>query len=165
MIDNKKDKEAGPSKSQLKRVAHEQQALGKRLTGLANRQLRTLDLPDTLLEAIEAFHHLPKSHNARRRQLQFIGRLMRDTDQPFLKQQLQKLEAPSCFKPGLTLAEVWTERVLKKGSTNIECLLQADPSLNRQKLRQLQRKAIKAKDNAEQERIRQQLLTYLSDHL
>lgn len=165
MIDDKTSKEAGLSKSQLKRVAHAQQALGERLTRLANRQLRTLDLPETLLEAIETFHHLPKSHNARHRQLQFIGRLMRDTDQLFLKKQLQKLEAPSYFEPELTLAEVWTERVLKAGSTNIECLLQADPSLDRQKLRQLQRKALKARDKPEQERIRHQLLTYLSDHL
>ena len=165
MIDNDTDQEAGPSKSQLKRSAHAQQALGERLTRLVNKQLKMLELPEALLEAIKEFHRLPQSHSARHRQLQFIGRLMRDIDQSVIEEQLHKLEAPTRFKPEPTLAEVWAGKVLSARSPSIECLLQTQPSLDRQKLRQLQRKAIKAADTSELERIRQQLITYLSDHL
>ena len=114
MIDNNTNQKAGPSKSELKRTAHAQQALGERLARLATRQLRALELPEALREAIEEFHRLPKSHLARRRQLQFIGRLMRDIDQPAIEKQLQALEAPVPSQPEFTPAEIWTENVLKR---------------------------------------------------
>ena len=165
MSDNNTDREAGPSKSCLKRKAHAQQALGERLTRLNNRQFRTLELPEALLEAIEEFHHLPQNHSARRRQLQFIGKLMRDIDQSGITEQLKKLEAPTQFKPEPTPAEVCTEEFLRAGSPDIECLLRKHSSLDRKKLWQLKRRAIKARNTADQEKIRQQLITYLSDYL
>ena len=85
MIENATNQKAEPSKSELKRTAHAQQALGERLTRLAIRQLKTLELPEALLEALDEFHRLPKSHLARRRQLQFIGKLMRDINQPAIE--------------------------------------------------------------------------------
>ena len=151
MIDNDTNQKAGPSKSELKRTAHAQQALGERLARLATRQLRALELPEALLEAIEEFHRLPKSHLARRRQLQFIGRLMRDIDQPAIEKQLQALEAPAPSQPELTPAEIWTENVLREGTSVVESLLHLAPALDRQKLRQLQRNASKAKENCRTE--------------
>ena len=151
MIDNNTNQKAGPSKSELKRTAHAQQALGERLARLATRQLRALELPEALLEAIEEFHRLPKSHLARRRQLQFIGRLMRDIDQPAIEKQLQALEAPAPPQPELTPAEIWTENVLREGTSVVESLLHLAPALDRQKLRQLQRNASKARGNCRTE--------------
>ena len=165
MIDNDTNQNTGPSKSELKRAAHAQQALGERLAGLATRKLRALELPGVLFEAIEEFHRLPKSHLARRRQLQFIGRLMRDIDQPAIEKQLQALEAPVPSQPELTPAEVWTENVLKASTSAIESLLHLAPSLDRQKLRQLQRNSSKAKETVELNKIRQQLHAYISEHL
>ena len=165
MIDNNTNKKAGPSKSELKRTAHAQQALGEALARLATRQLRALELPEALLEAIEEFQRLPKSHLARRRQLQFIGRLMRDIDQPAIEKQLQALEAPAPPQLELTPAEIWTENVLREGTSVVESLLHLAPALDRQKLRQLQRNASKAKGTAELNKIRQQLLAYISEYL
>ena len=51
--------------------------------------------------AVDEFHRLPKSHLARRRQLQFIGKLMRDINQPAIERQLQALEAPAPSQPKL----------------------------------------------------------------
>ena len=165
MIEYDTSQKAEPSKSELKRTAHAQQALGERLTQLAIRQLKTLDLPEALLEAIDEFHRLPKSHLARRRQLQFIGKLMRDINQPAIERQLQALEAPAPSQPNLTPAEIWTESVLEADASVIESLLHLAPTLDRQKLRQLQRKASKAKENSEQDRIRRELHTYISEYL
>ena len=165
MIDNNTNKKAGPSKSELKRTAHAQQALGEALAQLATRQLRALELPEALLEAIEEFQRLPKSHLARRRQLQFIGRLMRDIDQPAIEKQLQALEAPAPPQLELTPAEIWTENMLREGTSVVESLLHLAPALDRQKLRQLQRNASKAKETAELNKIRQQLLAYISEYL
>ena len=165
MVENHTKQKAEPSKSELKRTAHAQQALGERLTGLAIRQLKTLELPKALLEAIGEFHRLPKSHLARRRQFQFIGKLMRDINQPAIEMQLQALEAPAPSQSKLTPAEIWAENVLEADSYVIESLLHLAPTLDRQKLRQLQRKASKAKENTEQDKIRRQLHTYISEYL
>ena len=165
MIENDTNQKAEPSKSELKRTAHAQQALGKRLTRLGIRQLKTLELPEALLGAVDEFHRLPKSHLARRRQLQFIGRLMRDIDQPAIEKQLQALEAPNPSQPELTPAEIWTENVLREGISVVESLLHLAPALDRQKLRQLLRNASKAKETAELNKIRQQLHAYISEYL
>ena len=165
MVENDREQKAEPSKSELKRNSHAQQALGERLARLPVRQLKTLELPEALLEAINEFHRLPKNHLARRRQLQFIGKLMRNINQPAIERQLQALEAPAPSQPKLTPAEIWTEYVLEADASVIESLLHLAPTLDRQKLRQLQRKASKAKKNAEQDKIRRQLHTYISEHL
>ena len=165
MIENDAKQKAELSKSELKRIAHAQQALGERLTRLAVRQLKTLELPEALLGAVDEFHRLPKSHLARRRQLQFIGKLMRDINQPAIERQLQALEAPAPSQPKLTTAEIWTQYVLEADASVIESLLHLAPTLDRQKLRQLQRKASKAKGNTEQSKIRRQLHTYISEYL
>ena len=165
MIENDTKQKAELSKSELKRIAHAQQALGERLTRLAVRQLKTLELPEALLGAVDEFHRLPKSHLARRRQLQFIGRLMRDIDQPAIEKQLQALEAPTPSQPELTPAEIWTENVLREGISVVESLLHLAPALDRQKLRQLLRNASKAKETAELNKIRQQLHAYISEYL
>jgi ribosome-associated protein len=64
------------SKSQRKRDAHALQALGTQLVGLSAAHLARLALPDALREAVVAARGL-RSHGARTRQMQYIGKLMR----------------------------------------------------------------------------------------
>lgn len=68
-----------PSKSQRKREMHARQDLGAKLVELGPEALRRMALPEGLREAIEEARRI-RSHEARRRQLQYIGRLMRDAD-------------------------------------------------------------------------------------
>jgi len=68
-----------PSKTQLKHQMHELQQLGQALTALPVERLNALQLPERLREAIDEFKRT-RSHEGRRRQLQFIGKLMRDVD-------------------------------------------------------------------------------------
>ena len=71
--------EQRPSKTQLKQQMHELQELGHALTTLPAERLRALGLPERLSEAIDEFKRT-RSHEGRRRQLQFIGKLMRGID-------------------------------------------------------------------------------------
>src|SRR5258706_6864069 len=80
--------EEKPSKTELKRVMHELQALGERLIGLNPEQLAAIALPENLHEAVEQARRITK-HEARRRQLQYIGRLMRDVDPEPIREQLK----------------------------------------------------------------------------
>jgi len=68
-----------PSKTQLKQQMHELQRLGQALTDLPTSRLDALALPDRLRDAIAEFKRT-RSHEGRRRQLQFIGKLMRGAD-------------------------------------------------------------------------------------
>jgi ribosome-associated protein len=68
-----------PSKSQRKRDAHALQALGVQLVDLSAAQLARLDLPEALHEAVLAVQRM-HSHGARTRQMQYIGKLMRQLE-------------------------------------------------------------------------------------
>jgi ribosome-associated protein len=68
-----------PSKSQRKREMHDRQALGQELAGLSAGQLARLPLSESLVGAI-ALAQRVTGHEARRRQMQYIGKLMRGAD-------------------------------------------------------------------------------------
>src|SRR5207247_1153610 len=66
---------------------HELQALGVALVELPETQLRSMALADDLLEAVLEAKRI-KSHEARRRQMQYIGRLIRDIDPGAIRSRL-----------------------------------------------------------------------------
>ena len=68
-----------PSKTQRKRDAHAVQALGLQLVALSAAQLARLDLPEALHEAVVAAQQM-RSHGARSRQMQYIGKVMRQLE-------------------------------------------------------------------------------------
>jgi len=78
------DAQTKPSKSQRKRDAHALQVLGARLVELPPALLTRLELPDVLREAVLAMRGMP-SHGARTRQIQYIGKLMRQLDPAVLR--------------------------------------------------------------------------------
>lgn len=88
---NEEDWEGRPSKSQRKRDMVALQKLGESLIDLAPEQLDRLDLHEDLVEAIRFFHTL-KDKEARRRQQQFIGTVMRKIDPEPLRQALEELD-------------------------------------------------------------------------
>jgi ribosome-associated protein len=68
-----------PSTSQRKRDAHALQALGGQLVALSAAQLARLDLPEVLHEAVVAAQRM-RAHGARTRQMQSIGKVIRQLD-------------------------------------------------------------------------------------
>jgi ribosome-associated protein len=68
-----------PSKTRRKQESHDLQSLGESLLELSDDHLATLGLGESLVEALRAGRRI-KSHEARRRQMQLIGKLMRTAD-------------------------------------------------------------------------------------
>ena len=68
-----------PSKSQRKRDAHALQALGSQLVALPPAHLARIALPDTLREAVVAAQGM-RQRGARTRQMQYLGKLMRQLE-------------------------------------------------------------------------------------
>ncbi|HSD59915.1 MAG TPA: ribosome biogenesis factor YjgA, partial [Burkholderiales bacterium] len=67
------------SKTRRKRQVEELQALGERLVQLSGERLTQVSLPEELRDAVQEARRI-RSHGALRRQLQYIGRLMRAVD-------------------------------------------------------------------------------------
>ena len=83
-----------PSKSQVKRDMHALQALGRRLVDLPAARLAALDLDEPLREAIALAQRI-RSHEGRRRQIHYVGKLMRQADAEALRAQLDLWDSGS----------------------------------------------------------------------
>lgn len=76
-----------PSKSQIKREMHALVDLGKELIDLPNNKLDQLPLAEKLREAIELAKRI-NSREGKRRQIHFVGKLLRQADIDTIKQKL-----------------------------------------------------------------------------
>ncbi|WP_153116142.1 ribosome biogenesis factor YjgA [Rhodocyclus tenuis] len=68
------------SKTRRKQAMAELQSLGEELAGLSADRLKKIDLPESLADALRQVQRMTRTDEARRRQMQYIGRLMRDID-------------------------------------------------------------------------------------
>ena len=131
----------GPSKSQLKRDSHALQAMGKELVEMPEGKLQKFNLPDSLKEAIYEARKL-KNREAKRRHLQYIGKLMRISDIDEIQITLDKMDHQSLtYRQHFKQLEVWRERIITQGNKGIESFLKDYPRAERQQLRNLQRQA------------------------
>ena len=78
------------SKTRMKKQMNDLQDLGVQLTKLSADTLKKIGLPEDLLEALLA-HKKITSNGALKRQVQYIGRLMRDIDPAPIEDYLSKL--------------------------------------------------------------------------
>jgi ribosome-associated protein len=100
------------SKTRKKREMHELQALGAALVALPEAQLKEMRLNGDLLEAVLEAKRI-KSHEAKRRQMQYIGRLMRDVDPAPIRSRLAEIEGTSAQATARhRRLETWRERLL-----------------------------------------------------
>jgi ribosome-associated protein len=83
-----------PSKTRRKQEMTALQQLGEALLELAPAQLDRIDLPDTLRDALREAARI-KAHEARRRHLQYIGRLMRQVDPEPIRHALEVAQGTS----------------------------------------------------------------------
>ena len=105
-----------PSKSQLKRDALALQALGAKLLDLPESDWAALGLPEALIAALREGKRI-RAHGARRRQLQYIGKLMRDLDPEPIRAGLAALRADDrTAKRVFANAERWRDRLLREGT-------------------------------------------------
>lgn len=146
-LDNEQEleEEQGPSKTQLKKQAHELRDLGAELCELNKDQLRQLDLPEQMFEAIREMSRINK-FGAQRRQLQYIAKLMRQIDPAPIMAKLDVWKGVSNqHQAHLHLIERWRERLME--SDDALNILRADyPSIDFQRLRTLIRNARKERE-------------------
>ena len=101
------------SKTKIKAHMEELQDLGLALIELSKNQLDKFDLPDTLKEAIR-FTHKITSNRALKRQKQYIGKLMRDVDEEYVRARLSFVLGESAQETKvLHDCEAWRDKLIE----------------------------------------------------
>ena len=152
----------GPSKSQLKRDMNALQAMGGELISLSAERLSKLNLPDKLRTALSDAKRITQN-GAKRRQLQYIGRLMRDVDVEPIRELLLE-------NKGISVAAKAQQQKLERLRTRlmetedvIGELAREHPGLDIQHLRQLRRNAIKETAQSKPPRAYREIFRVLRD--
>jgi ribosome-associated protein len=152
-----------PSKSQLKRDAHALQKLGIDLLEVPESEWASLGLGEALVLALREAKRL-HSHGARKRQLQYIGKLMRDIDpepiQRYFRQLQQKARQQTLRHHQL---ERWRDRLIEEGDLALGAFLELHGQADRQHLRQLIRQAKKERAENKPPRASRVLFRYIRD--
>lgn len=163
MEDDQDPLEQPPSKSQLKRDAHNLQQLGVDLLDIPENDWPKLQLPDGLVSALKDAKRM-SSRGARKRQQQFIGKLMRDIDPEPIRQYLeqQRLDARRQARIQHQL-EDWRDRMIAEGDAAIDAYLTEQPNADRQHLRQLVRQARKEQAGNKPPKSSRALFRYIRD--
>lgn len=122
--------ENAPSKTQLKKQMIDLQALGETLAKLSNDQLSQLDLPEILRDAFEELSRVGK-HEATRRHMQYIGKLMREVDPEPIRAQLERWESGTrANKAAFKASEQWRDRLINEDDA-LDRLMLTKPSMDR----------------------------------
>lgn len=126
----------GPSKSRRKADAHALQTLGAELVALNRSQLAQVEMPESLREAVQAAQRI-SAHEGRRRQLQFIGKLMRYVDPAPIRAKIDGWKTISVEETvRLHLIERWRDQLLEDPLA-LQSFAGEHPQANLQQLRTL----------------------------
>ena len=129
------------SRTQKKNEARALQKLGEQLVALPSEQLKRIDILDDLRNAVIVAKKT-KSHGARRRQLQYIGALMRDIDSEPIQNALENIRLGDHQKIlAFKKIEKWRDELKEGNRVLIEEILDNCPDAERQRLTQLARNA------------------------
>lgn len=151
-----------PSKSQRKRDMQALQDMGAELVELSPERLARIDMPDALRGAIREAQRLTR-HEARRRQLQYIGRLMRDADPAPIREALDAVKGVSAIENARQhRLEKLRERLLEDEAVLTE-IGAAHPGADITRLRQLRRNALKDRDEGRPPRAFRELFRLLRE--
>jgi ribosome-associated protein len=150
------------SKSQVKRDMAELRSLGVSLLELPQSQVEALSLPEALAAALRDARRIT-SHEARRRQMQYIGKLMREVDPAPIRAALEAAAGRSgAARARQRQLEQWRERLIADDSALTE-FAAAHPAVDLQSLRTLIRNARKEIAGARPPRAQRELFRMVRD--
>ena len=140
-----------PSKTRRKKDSHDLQDLGEALVAMPDGRLVDLPMDESLLDAIRQYR-VTRTHEGRRRQMQYIGKLMRRNDPEPLREAVAAMELGQA-KDALALhdAERWRNELIASDSA-LDTWLADHPQADVQQLRSLSRAARKDASAAPEQR-------------
>ena len=129
-----------PSKTQLKQLSQDLQDLGVAVSALSEQRLARIDMSDSLRDAISTYRKT-KSFEGRRRQMQYVGKLMRQADEDALREAVAEATIGSA-REALLLHETerWRDELIAHDEAMTKWLAE-HPDTDTQQLRSLVRAA------------------------
>ncbi len=150
------------SKTERKRRATRLQQLGRTLTELSAVQLATIPASLKLKAAIQDYQRFP-SNEAKRRQLQFIGKLVRDEDAESIELALARLAGTSALAQyEFHQLETWRDRLVEEPGSLTE-YLHEHPTIDRQALRHQIQRVHRAKNEQQRRTSARALFRFLRE--
>jgi ribosome-associated protein len=149
-----------PSKTQRKQEMNALQQLGEELLRLAPAQLDRLELPESLRDALRQAAQIT-AHEGRRRQIQYIGRLMRQVDPEPLRRALADATGTSRAAVALMHQCERLRDQLLDDDDALTAFLTGHPSVDAQPLRALIRAARREREQAMAPRQTRELYRWL----
>lgn len=152
-----------PSKSQLKRESEALQKLGEELLSLRSSDLDSMDLPDSLAEAVHTARKI-RSRGGLKRQRQFIGKVMRQIDSESIEKQLAIIKHKHDTNTvAFRRIEQWRDRLLENDKSALTEIINAHPDIDRQHINQLVHKALREQAKNKPPAAARKLFKYLRD--
>lgn len=149
------------SKTQKKKEAHDLQKLGERLVNLTAEQLKGIDLPEKIFDAVACTKTI-KSRRALHRQMQYIGTLMRSIDPVPVREALRHIDQSLSTKTAaFKETEKWRDALIAGDITLMEDILKKFPASDRQQLTRLIGTAVKEKEGNKLSKASRALFRYL----
>ena len=133
----------GPSRSELRRQALDVLGLAKALVELSDAELARVPLSDELRELVVDSRRIT-AQIARKRQMQFLAKHLRraEDELPAIRAALaQDRDERRRDAAALHRVEAWRDRLVREGDDALNALLAEHPDADRQRLRQLARRA------------------------
>lgn len=152
------------SKSQIKREMLELQDLGEKLTTQTRSVLTKCELPAVLDDAIEEYKRIPKKHGSRKRQLGFIGKLMRTLSEEDISRIHQQMnQNVELHKKRFHQLEELRDALINNSDEAFAKVLADQPQVNIQQLNQLIRQAAKETEHDQPPASSRKLFRYLRE--
>lgn len=162
LLNSPDDQYDGPSKSSLKREMTALQKLGEALAELSPERLKKIDMPERLRDALHDAQRFTQ-HGARRRQMQLIGKIMRDIDAAPLQAALDEINGVSA---AATIRQQRLERLrtqLMEDEAVCTGIARDYPGADIRQLRQLRRNALKEAEQNKPPRAYRELFRVLRE--
>ncbi len=143
------DDELPPSKTSIKKAMLDITALGEELVNLPIKKLAQIPLTENLAQAIEQARGM-KANSAKKRQIQFIGKLMRKQDLTPITDALEAMKQKDLHHTHLHhQAENWRDKLIQDPSCGSE-FIDSHPNCDRQAFNQLLRAAAREQQRIEE---------------
>jgi ribosome-associated protein len=134
------------SKTRRKRAMEELQTLGEALAALPAERLKKIELPEDLREAIGLYQRMSRKDDARRRQMQYIGRLMRRAEEGPIRAALGEARGDSTAGTARLHRIERLRAALMENEAALPEILGFCPGIDSTRLRSLRRAALKEKE-------------------
>jgi len=153
-----------PSKSARKREMLALQELGEAIVKLSDGELALIPLEGELANAVALARRINNSNEGLRRQLQFIGKLMRQSDISAIEAAYRELQnGRQLLNQQFHRLEQLRDQLLAEGPSAMNEVLELYPQADRQHLRQLINAAIKEREAAQPPAAARKLFRYLRE--